>query len=194
MVLGRLLARATVFVVFATAQAVADDSLKKIEHSVHPETGIESWQLRDQGVEIMLMQITPDQARAFFLARGFARKDVDYYATSCVFATVVTNRSSRPISYHLANWRYEKGDGVARKLKLKDDWLREWRRRGVSPSAQIAFEWSQHPIGQTLEPRDWNQGMTTYMAPHGSRIDLTVKWKAGKSNYVDTIKDIRCAD
>jgi hypothetical protein len=36
--------------------------------------------------------------------------------------------------------------------------------------------------------------MTTYQVSHGSRFDLTVKWKAGKSNYVDTIKDIRCAD
>lgn len=194
MALSRLLAHVTVFIAFAVAQAVAHDSLKKIEHKVDPETGVESWQLRDQGVEIMLMQIPPDQGRAFFLARGFPRKDVDYYATSCVFATVVTNHSSRPISYQLADWRYETGDGVERKLKLKDDWLREWKQRGVSPSAQIAFEWSQHPAGQTLAPRDWNQGMTTYMAPHGSRIDLTVKWKTGKNNHVDTIKGIRCAN
>ena len=194
MALRKLLAQATTVLVFVAGAAFADNGRVNIEHTVHPETGIESWQLQNHGVEIMLMQIAPDQARGFFLARGFTRKDVDIYASSCVFATVVTNRSSGPISYYLANWRYEKGDGVARKLKLKDDWLREWKQRGVSSSARIAFEWSQHPVGQTLEPGDWNQGMTTYQVPHGSRFDLTVKWKVGKSNYVDTIKDIRCAD
>lgn len=189
-----LLAQAIVVAVIVAAPAVADDSREKIEHSVHPETGIESWQLGNHGVEIMLMQIAPDQARGFFLARGFKRKDVDYYASSCVFATVVTNRAPTSISYRLADWRYARKDGVARKLKLKDDWLREWKQRGVSSSARIAFEWSQHPVEQTLEPGDWNQGMTTYLAPHGSRFDLTVKWKTGKNNYVDTIKGIRCAD
>lgn len=192
MALSRLLTQATVVIAFAAAAAVADDSRGKIEHSVHPETGIESWQLRDRGVEIMLMQIAPDQARGFFLGRGFKRKDVDYYASNCVFATIVTNRSPTPISYRLSSWRYAQEDGVARKLKLKDDWLREWKQRGVSSSARIAFEWSQHPVEQTLEPGDWNQGMTTYLVP-GSRFDLTVKWKIGKSNYVETIKGIRCA-
>jgi hypothetical protein len=194
MALRRLLAQAIAVLAFATAPAVADNSRAEIQHTIDPKTNIESWQMQDNGIEVTLIQIGSDQARGFFLARGFKRADVDYYAASCVIATVVRNRSSSPISYHLANWRYEKGDGVARKLKPKDDWLREWKQRGVSSSARIAFEWSQHPAGQTLEPSDWNQGMTTYQVSHGSRFDLTVKWKAGKSNYVDTIKDIRCAD
>jgi hypothetical protein len=198
MALSRLLAKATVVIAFVAAPVVADgshDNPENIEHTVQPQTGIESWKLRDHGVEFMLMQIAPDQARGFFLARGFVRKDVDYYASSCVFATVVTNRAPSSISYRLADWRYtSKDDGVARKLKLKDDWLREWKQRSVSSSAQIAFEWSQHPVEQTLEPGDWNQGMTTYLVPHGSRFDLTVKWKMEKVNYEETIKDIRCAD
>jgi hypothetical protein len=194
MALSRSLAQAIAVLAFATAPAVADNSRAEIQHTIDPKTNIESWQMQDNGIEVTLIQIGSDQARGFFLARGFKRADVDYYAASCVIATVVKNRSSSPISYRLANWRYEKGDGVARKLKPKDDWLREWKQRGVSSSARIAFEWSQHPAGQTLEPGDWNQGMTTYQVPHGSRFDLTVKWKVGKSNYVDTIKDIRCAD
>lgn len=196
MALNRLFAIATVAITFVATPVVADgghDNLENIEHTVQPQTGIESWKLRKHGVEFMLMQIAPDQARGFFLARGFARKDVDYYASSCVFATVVTSRAPTSISYRLADWRYASKDGVARKLKLKDDWLREWKQRGVSSSAQIAFEWSQHPVEQTLEPGDWNQGMTTYLLPQGSRFDLTVKWKMGKIEYEETIRGIRCA-
>ena len=194
MVLSRVLAQALSVVAFIAIPAIAADSRAEIQHTVDPKTNIESWQMHDDGIEVTLIQISPDQARGFFLARGFKRVDVDYYAASCVIATVVRNQSPTPISYRLADWRYAKGGGFVRKLKLKEDWLREWKQRGVSQSAQIAFEWSQHPDKQTLQSGDWNQGMTTYQVPHGSRFDLTVKWKRGARNYEDTIRGIRCAD
>lgn len=193
MVLSRVLAQALSVAAFIAIPAIGADSRANIQHTVDQKTNIETWQLQDDGVEVLLIQIGSDQARGFFLARGFKRADVDYYAASCVFATVVKNQSPVPVSYHLADWRYAKPGGAARKLKLKDDWLREWKQRGVSQSAQIAFEWSQHPTQQVLEPNDWNQGMTTYQVPHGSQIDLTVKWKRGARNYEDTIRGVRCA-
>lgn len=179
---------------FVSTSTIADDGGSKIQHLVDPVTSIESWVLHDKGVEVELIQISPDQARGFFLARGFDRKDADFYAESCVLATVVRNKSPETISYDLANWRYTAADGVKRRLKLKDKWLREWQQRGVSKSAQIAFEWSQHPSTQTLESNDWNQGMTTYQVAHGSVLDLTVEWSKGDKRYVDTIEGVRCAD
>ncbi|MBI3523895.1 MAG: hypothetical protein HY066_05100 [Betaproteobacteria bacterium] len=182
-------------IAMAAIPASAADDRGKTEHSVQPQTGIESWQFTDKadGVGVLLMQISPDQARAFFLARGFQRKDVDYYASSCVFMTLVKNQSAQPVEYRLGDWRYTRRDGVARPLKLKDDWLKEWKARGVSQSARIAFEWSQHPVEQTLEPGDWNQGMTTYLVPHGEQFDLSVKWKTGSNIHAGTIREIRCA-
>lgn len=179
---------------FVSTSTIADDGESKIQHLVDPVTSIESWVLHDKGVEVELIQISPDQARGFFLARGFDRKNADFYAESCVLALRVRNKSQETISYDLANWRYMTADGVKRKLKLKDKWLHEWQQRGVSKSAQIAFEWSQHPLAQTLEPKDWNQGMTTYQIAHGSVFDLAVKWNIGDKQHVDTIKGVRCAD
>ena len=194
MAMSKALARALALTAFVVTPAIADNSRAITQHTTDPKTGIETWQMRDDGVEIVLIQISPDQARGFFLARGFQRADVDYYAASCVFATVVKNQSASPVSYHLADWRYTTGeDRTARKLKLKNDWLREWKQRGVSKSARIAFEWSQHPTEQVLEPNDWNQGMTTYQVPHGNRFDLTVKWTIGEKKYADTIEGVRCA-
>lgn len=178
----------------ASVSAYADESKSKIQHHVDPVTSIESWVLRNDGVEIELIQISPDQARGFFLGRGFDRKDADFYAESCVLATIVRNKSPMTVSYELANWRYTAPDGVRRRLKLKDKWLQEWQQRGVSKGAQIAFEWSQHPSVQTLERNDWNQGMTTYQVAHGGMLDLTVEWNKGGKRYVDTIKGVRCAN
>ena len=182
-------------IAIAALPALAEDAPSKTEYSVQPQTGIESWQFMDKedGVGVLLMQISPDQARAFFLGRGFQRKDVDYYASSCVFMTLVKNQSALPVNYRLADWRYTQGDGVARPLKLKDEWLKEWKKRGVSQSSLIAFEWSQHPAKQTLAPGDWNQGMTTFLVPHGEQFDLTVKWKIGSSIHAGTMPGIRCA-
>lgn len=174
--------------------AVADAAGATTEHSLQAQTGIESWQFRDQGVEVLLMQISPDQARAFFLGRGFQRDDVEHYAASCVFMTLVKNTTAYPVSYRLGDWRYARTDGVERKLKLKDEWLVEWKARGVSPGSRIAFEWSQHPVEQTLESGDWNQGMTTFLVPHGERFDLNVKWKTGDRMHAGTIREVRCAE
>lgn len=180
-------------VALVATPAGADDGGAKTEYSVHPQTGIESWQFQDAGVEVLLMQIGPDQARAFFLGRGFQREDVDHYASSCVFMTLVKNKTSHPVYYRLGDWRYAAADGTSGKLKLKDEWLREWKVRGVSQSALIAFEWSQHPVEQTLEPGDWNQGMTTFLVPHGGRFDLTVKWKVNNRAHAGTIREVHCA-
>jgi len=194
MALGKLQLITIAVLGFVSTSTIADDVGSKIQHLVDPATSIESWVLHDKGVEVELIQISPDQARGFFLARGFDRKDADFYAESCVLALRVRNNSQETISYDLANWRYMTADGTKRKLKLKDKWLHEWQQRGVSKSAQIAFEWSQHPLAQTLEPKDWNQGMTTYQIAHGSVFDLTVKWNIGDKQHVDTIKGVRCAD
>jgi len=180
-------------VALVATPAAAEDGQAKTEHSVQAETGIESWQFTDNGVGVLLMQISPDQARAFFIGRGFQRDDVEYYASSCVFMTLVKNQTPQPVYYRLGDWRFSRGDGIARPLKLKDEWLREWKKRGVSQSSQIAFEWSQHPVEQMLEPGDWNQGMTTFLVPHGERFDLTVKWKIGDNIHVGTIPEVRCA-
>jgi hypothetical protein len=164
-------------------------------HEVNPETGVQTWELHDQGVGFTLMQITPDQARAFFLARGFDREAVDYYASHCVFMTIVRNESvPESISYNLSDWLYfRKNSNKPGKLKLKDDWLNEWRQRKVAEPALIAFEWSQHPTFQTFEIGDWNQGMTTYAMPLGSVFNLKFLWKVNGAIHEATLKEVQCA-
>ena len=164
------------------------------KHEANPETGVQSWELHDQGVGFTLMQITPDQARGFFLARGFDREAVDYYAAHCVFMTIVRNEAvTESISYNLADWRFYRKNNKPGKLKLKDDWLKEWRQREVAQPALIAFEWSQHPTTQTFEIGDWNQGMTTYAMPLGSIFNLKFLWKANGVIHEAMLKDVQCA-
>lgn len=163
-------------------------------HVTNPESGVQTWEMHDQGVGFTLMQITPDQARGFFLARGFDRAAADSYASHCVFMTIVRNEAvAEAITYNLADWRFFLKKGQPKKLKLKDDWLAEWRQRKLAEPSLIAFEWSQHPSTQTFEMGDWNQGMTTYAMPLGSVFNLKFHWRVNGAIHHATLNDIQCA-
>lgn len=161
----------------------------------NPETGLESWKTTKLGVTLELTQLTPDQARAFFLGRGFEPADAGHYATACIFMTILRNESApAAISYNLAEWRAVTAGGRTRPPKLKEDWLKEWEARKLAPAHKIAFEWSQFPSEQTFEPGDWNQGMTTFALPHGSRFDLKFRWTVLGKQQENTMKGVICAN
>ena len=138
--------------------------------------------------------LNPDQARAFYQARGFTPEQAEDYASSCVFMTVVRNIGTLPIEHRLADWRYVAGDGKARALRSKAEWDATWVDRGVSEPARIAFAWAQFPATQTFHAGDWNQGMTTYQLPRGSRFNLIVNWRAGGAGRKTTLENVRCTD
>jgi hypothetical protein len=164
------------------------------EASRDPETGLESWQIETRGIQVRLTQISPDQARAFYQARGFTAEQAEDYASSCVFMTVVRNIGTLPIEHRLADWRYVAGSGKARSLRSKAEWDATWVDRGVSEPARIAFARAQFPATQTFHAGDWNQGMTTYQLPRGSRFNLVVNWRAGDAARKTTLENVRCMD
>jgi hypothetical protein len=175
---------------FSSVGALAAET----SHVTDPQSGVQSWELHDQGVGFTLMQITPDQARAFFLARGFDRAAVDSYASHCVFMTIVRNETvAEPITYNLADWRFYRKNDTAEKLKLKEDWLTVWRQRKFAEPALVAFEWSQLPTVQTFEKGDWNQGMTSYAMPLGSVFDLKFQWKVKGVIHESVLQNVQCA-
>jgi len=161
----------------------------------NPETGLESWKTARCGVSLELAQLTPDQARAFFIGRGFEPAEAEHYAAACVFMTILRNESApAAITYRLADWRAVAASGRARSLKLKEDWLKEWEARNLAPARKIAFEWSQLPSEQTFEPDDWNQGMMTFALPRGSRFDLKFSWTIQGKRQENTMKGVICAN
>ncbi|HCA27819.1 MAG TPA: hypothetical protein DEP05_09345 [Betaproteobacteria bacterium] len=180
---------AVLLTVFVNTTAYATGT----RHKINPQTGIETWQTRDHGVFLSLTQLTPGQAEAFLLARGFDRKSAEAYAAACVFGAIFRNESvSSPVSYNLADWRIVTPHSE-RKLKLKSDWARQWKARGVSESARIAFRWSQFPTKQRFAPGDWSQGMTTYVLPRGGRFNLKFKWTVKGVTHEGLLSGIRCA-
>ncbi|OZA25195.1 MAG: hypothetical protein B7X93_11010 [Hydrogenophilales bacterium 17-61-9] len=164
------------------------------EPSVDADTGLSSWQTETAGIQVRLTQISPDQARAFYLARGFSAAAVERYVAECVFMTVVRNIGDTPIRHRLADWRYVAAGQAPRAIRSKSGWARIWQQLSVSESARIAFAWAQIPATQTFAPGDWNQGMTTYNVPRDQPFDLRFVWRAGGKLHSGMLENVRCAD
>lgn len=175
-------------------------ALAATERSVDPETGLATWQTETRGIQVRLTQISPDQARAFYQARGFSAEAAAHYTDQCVFMTVVRNVGDTPIEHRLADWRYRAGGEPPRAIRSKAEWDDLWRRLGVSDPARIAFNWAQIPAVQTYAPGDWNQGMTAYAVPRGGRFDLDFAWRtldgvnARGKTFSGTLEEVQCAD
>ena len=54
-----------------TLLAVWSASAAAADFSVDAETGLATWQTETAGIQVRLTQISPDQARSFYQARGF---------------------------------------------------------------------------------------------------------------------------
>ena len=164
------------------------------DFSVDAETGLASWQAETGGIQVRLTQISPDQARAFYQARGFSPDTAERYAGECVFMTVVRNIGDMPIEHRLSDWRYESPGQPPRPIRSKTEWERIWKQLDVAEAARIAFTWAQFPTAQTFAPGDWNQGMTSYSVPRGGQFDLHFVWRAGGKNHTGKLEQVKCAD
>src|SRR4030042_2697417 len=164
------------------------------EQSVHAAPGLATWQTETAGIQVRLTQISPDQARGFYQARGFSPEVAERYAAECVFMTVVRNVGDAPIRHRLADWRYEPAGQPPRTIRSKAQGGRLWKQLGVAEAARIAFTWAQFPATHTFAPGDWNQGMTSYSVPRGGAFTLRFVWRASGKTHTGKLEQVRCAD
>jgi len=169
-------------------------SIAGTDFSVDVETGLATWQAESGAIQVRLTQISPDQARGFYQARGFSATAAERYAAECIFMTVVRNIGETPIQHRLADWRYEPAGQPPRAIRSKVEWERIWKRQGVNEAARIAFNWAQFPAAQTFAPGDWNQGMTTYSVPRDGQFDLRFVWRADGKTHSGKLEQVRCAN
>ncbi len=168
------------------------NSAATVERGVDAETGLRSWEWREAGVVLRLVQRLPDQTRAFFQARGFSDAAADRIADACIFQTVFRNESERPLSYSLDDWRVLHG-GERGTLVTRERWDAAWQEGEASQAARIALRWSLLPTRQRFEPGDYNWGMSGFGLPPGSVFDLELVVRLGDEHMTRTVGGIECA-
>jgi hypothetical protein len=163
-------------------------------HSVDATTGAETWSTTVEGVTFAVTQILPDQARAFYLNRGFGEDAAESFATACVFMTVLRNDNAPgAIHYKLADWLVESSAGSSPPLSL-EHWGERLAPFELAASAKLAFRWAQFPPEQSYRPGgDWNQGMLTTGLAAGRQFDLVARWNIDDETYKARLSGVRCA-
>lgn len=158
-----------------------------------PDTGAQTWETHVEGVALSLTQILPDQARAFYLNRGFPPEVVERYATACVYMTVLRNDAAAgELNFRLGDWRVLSAGRVQPPISV-DAWMAQWRALGLTDAAQIAFRWAQFPPEQEYAVGEWNQGMLTTGLPPGSRFDLVARWVVAGKTVEGKLENVLCA-
>ncbi len=170
--------------------------LANVERGIDVETQLKSWKLLQGALSLELIQRLPDQTRGFFLARGFSRETANDIGTQCVLQTIGKNTTTTPkgtsLSYNLKDWII-RTSAETRGIKLKEQWLQEWKGRDVNNAAQLAFRWATFPTTQVFEPGgDYNWGMISFGLPPGSFFDLQVIWKEDNQTQSHWITQIEC--
>ena len=189
---------ATLFQVaaFSTAAAAAFCAQAEVATGIDADAGLPYWELSEPGMSVRLVQRHPDQTRAFFLARGFSREDVELIAQSCVFQTIVRNTapvtSSTTLEYDLSAWRVQIAD-EALVMKSREIWAKIWAEREIAKPARIAFEWALLPTRQRYNPGDYNWGMSVFGLRPNSHFDLALNWTQSGKPHTAVIRGIHCA-
>jgi len=164
------------------------------QHSVDAATGAHSWSLSTQGVHLSLTQILPEQALAFYVNRGFSLEQVNAYASSCVYMTVLRNDSAPGIVHFVRNDWTVSVDLQTHHLISTDEWIAQLQAAGANKSSLIAFRWAQFPVEQEYEPAGvWNQGMLSIGLPADSQFNLTARWDIDGKPLQAQLKGVRCA-
>lgn len=158
-----------------------------------PDTGALTWEARAHGVTLSLTQILPDQARAFYINRGFPPEAAERYASACVYMTVLRNDTAPgEVSFRLAEWSV-RGEHGTRPPPAVETWMAQWRALGLSEAARIAFRWAQFPPEQEYAVGEWNQGMLATELPPGARFDLIARWTVAGERYEGKLENVVCA-
>lgn len=161
---------------------------------IDPATGAGTWETHVHGVHFSLTQILPVQAQAFYVNRGFTLQQIEPYASSCVYMTVLRNDKA-PGSIHFIsnNWSVLV-DGKPHTLVSVDQWVLRLTTTSTKKSALVAFRWAQFPPEQEYEPGgDWNQGMLSIGLPPASQFDAIARWDIDGKSYEAKLKGVQCA-
>ena len=162
---------------------------------INPATGAITWEIQSHGVYFSLTQLLPDQLRAFYANRGFSLTQIEPYASSCVYMTVLRNDNAPGIIRYTSNdWPVSFNNNPHALVSVKH-WIERLIARGANNSSIIAFRWAQFPPEQEYRPGgDWNQGMLSVGLPAGSQFDISAIWKIGDMGYAATLTEVNCAE
>ena len=162
--------------------------------SVQMKTKVLRWS--GHGLKLELQALPLDRVKAFFLARGFGRKDASYLAqTGCLFRSSIGNGAEKTggpaVTIELRKWQILH-DGTVTSPRTREEWEPVWKRKKVSDIARTAFYWALFPTKQTYQASDYNWGMISFFLSPKTKFDLEVLWQQAGTPQRHLFKNLEC--
>ena len=132
----------------------------------------------DQGIAMHVMPRTPEQAAAFYEARGFPRNAIEALTQSCFVTISFHNRSGDVAWLELSRWRFVDEHGREVKRRDRAYWNALWEKLGVPMANRATFGWTQLPEVRDLQPSEPVGGNVALLPPPG-RFRIEARFATG---------------
>lgn len=120
-----------------------------------------------QGVAFSISVRTPEQIRAFYLARGFPEAALKEMDSRCFLGVGVRNGRKDIVWLEPAKWRIATGAGEAVARVGRDEWDSRWAQLDVPLASRATFGWTQLPESRDLLAGETVGGNLAVAAPSG---------------------------
>ncbi|MGD8843551.1 MAG: hypothetical protein PVJ83_08770 [Gammaproteobacteria bacterium] len=148
----------------------------------------------DDQVEARVVMRTPDQLRAFYIAREFNPASIDKILATCFITPVIHNKRFEYLWVDLDAWRFTQGDRAIPRIK-RDYWPDKWREAGLPQAQQSTFGWTLMPEVRDLR-LDEGVGGSVVLPAQSGPFTLTMNFPTGadRRGPVKTIvfENIQC--
>ena len=142
-----------------------------------PVNSSEIKRYEDKDVFIRLINRTPDQLRAFYLARQFNQASIEEILNTCLVTPIIHNLSQDILWLDLDEWRFSSHGKPFERLR-RDYWPDRWARTQLPQAQQSTFGWTLLPETRDLHPDESVGG--SFVLPYQAKpFTLTMNFPVG---------------
>jgi len=156
-------------------------------------TALLSQEKISKGVMFSIDALPSSGVSTFFAGRGFTETQIEKYANSCVFSTILRNDAAKGSIHFLRKDWTATYQNKEYHIKPTSYWVDLFNNLNVKLPQKIAFELGQIPEEQTYDPiGDWNEGMISFDLPRDITVDITVRYDIKGEKYEIKVPNVKC--
>lgn len=152
-----------------------------------PRKSSEIDRYEDKAIAIHLINRTPDQLKAFYIARQFNKASINEILNTCFVTPIIHNFSQDILWLDLDEWRFSSNGKSFNRLR-RDYWPERWKKAKLPQAQQSTFGWTLLPEARDLHPEESVGG--SFVIPYqASPFTLTMNFPVGadKQSSVKTV-------
>ena len=150
---------------------------------------------KSNGVIFSISVRTPEQIRAFYIARGFPEAAIRELESKCLLTAGVLNGTNDILWLEPSKWRFTTNDGEKVTRISRDEWNTRWTQLDVPLASRATFGWTQLPESRGLLADETVGGNIAIIPPAGP-FSVEAVFETGEGRHGPLVKfkasDLKC--